>query len=261
MRCGPRSSTCDASTATGNPHDRRLRMVRRSALPVGGGGRRWNCRVILRRRSWPYTRSCASVIAPSPRIVSLATAVPPPLSPKRRRWGSSTVSSTSRPHNGSVLKGVFVDAEIETRYAAAPVEWYEQAHGFEEKKTKYIDTAVNLLKQVAVESVAGADLECKDIDTIVTVSTTGIAVTSLDARLMEELPARRNVQRLPVFGLGCAGGVLGLARAAACARPAGQPGPVPGGRSSAPSRSVRATGPPRTSSPPRSSETAPPARC
>ena len=41
-------------------------------------------------------------------------------------------------------------------------------------------------------------------------------------RLMEDLPFRRNVQRLPVFGLGCAGGVLGLARAAACAR--AQPG-------------------------------------
>ena len=39
---------------------------------------------------------------------------------------------------------------------------------------------------------------------------------------MEELPFRRNVQRLPLFGLGCAGGVLGLARAAACA--SAQPG-------------------------------------
>jgi len=32
------------------------------------------------------------------------------------------------------------------------------------------------------------------------------------------LPVRRDVQRLPIFGLGCAGGVLGLARAAAMAR-------------------------------------------
>ncbi len=34
---------------------------------------------------------------------------------------------------------------------------------------------------------------------------------------MRKLPFRRNVERLPVFGLGCAGGVLGLARAAAMA--------------------------------------------
>jgi len=56
-----------------------------------------------------------------------------------------------------------------------------------------------------------------EIDAIVVVSTTGIATPSLDARLMRRMNFRRNVERLPVFGLGCAGGVLGLARAAAMA--------------------------------------------
>jgi alkylresorcinol/alkylpyrone synthase len=56
------------------------------------------------------------------------------------------------------------------------------------------------------------------VDTIVAVSTSGIATPSLDALLVERLGLRRDVERLPVFGLGCAGGVLGLARAAALAR-------------------------------------------
>ena len=47
---------------------------------------------------------------------------------------------------------------------------------------------------------------------------TGIATPSLDARLIERLPFRRDVVRLPIFGLGCAGGVLGLARASALAK-------------------------------------------
>src|SRR5207245_2241025 len=50
------------------------------------------------------------------------------------------------------------------------------------------------------------------------VSTTGIATPSLDARLIDRLGLRADVQRLPIFGLGCAGGVIGLARAAALAR-------------------------------------------
>ena len=145
------------------------------------------------------------MIAPSPRIVSLATAVPPNPASQAETLGFFHRFFDITPAQRERLKGVFVDAEIETRYAAAPVKWYEQAHSFEEKNTKYIDTAVNLLKQVAVESGAAAGLECKDIDTIVTVSTTGIAVPALDAKLMEELPFRRNVARLPVFGLGCAG--------------------------------------------------------
>lgn len=52
------------------------------------------------------------------------------------------------------------------------------------------------------------------MDANVVVSTTGVATPSLDALLLERLPFHRDVQRLPVFGLGCAGGVSGLARAA-----------------------------------------------
>ncbi len=158
----------------------------------------------------------------SPRIVSLATAVPSHRVPQAEAVEFFNrffdVPPTQRKH----LTNVYLNAEIDSRYAAAPVYWYEQPHDFEQKNDQYIDSAVGLLKKVAVESLAAANLECSDIDMIVTVSTTGIAVPALDARLMEELPFRRNVQRLPLFGLGCAGGVLGLARAATCAR--AQPG-------------------------------------
>jgi alkylresorcinol/alkylpyrone synthase len=53
---------------------------------------------------------------------------------------------------------------------------------------------------------------------VVVVSTTGLATPSLDALLIERLGLPRDVIRLPIFGLGCVGGVLGMARAAALAR-------------------------------------------
>jgi len=56
------------------------------------------------------------------------------------------------------------------------------------------------------------------IDAIVAVSSTGIATPSLEAHLIERLPFRRNVERSPLFGLGCAGGVMGLSRAVTIAR-------------------------------------------
>ena len=48
-------------------------------------------------------------------------------------------------------------------------------------------------------------------------------IPSLDAKLMNRLRLPRSVERLPIFGLGCGGGVGGLARAAryAQAMPAG----------------------------------------
>ena len=63
-----------------------------------------------------------------------------------------------------------------------------------------------------------AGLAAEDIDTIVTVSSTGIATPSLEARAMLRMPFRADVSRIPVFGLGCAGGVTGLALAARLAR-------------------------------------------
>ena len=63
-----------------------------------------------------------------------------------------------------------------------------------------------------------AELERDDIGAIVTVSSTGIATPSLDALVIERLRLPRDIQRLPIFGLGYAGGVIGLARAAALAQ-------------------------------------------
>ena len=58
-----------------------------------------------------------------------------------------------------------------------------------------------------------AGLSAAQVDTILCVSTPGLSTPSLDARLMDRVAFRPDVERLPVFGLGCAGGTLGLARA------------------------------------------------
>jgi alkylresorcinol/alkylpyrone synthase len=116
------------------------------------------------------------------------------------------------------LLGVFGNAAIETRYSCVPIDWYMDDHGLAERNALYLEHAVTLIERAAADGLAAAGLTAEDIDLIVAVSSTGIATPSLDALLMERMPFRRDVQRLPIFGLGCAGGVLGLARAAAFAR-------------------------------------------
>ena len=74
--------------------------------------------------------------------------------------------------------------------------------------------ALDLLEKVARKSVADAGLSLEDIDVLVTNSTTGIAVPSIDALLINRLKLRETVTRLPIFGFGCSGGAAGLARAA-----------------------------------------------
>lgn len=115
---------------------------------------------------------------------------------------------------------VFGNAGIRRRYSCVPLDWYRQPHGWKERSQLFVDNAVALLEKVALALLESAKLRREDIDAIVTVSTTGIATPSLDALLIERLGLRRDTRRLPIFGLGCAGGLIGLSRACDLAKAA-----------------------------------------
>jgi len=152
-----------------------------------------------------------------PRLLALATANPPYV------LEQSTVRAEASRFFGSEretqrLLPVFDNSNIDRRYSCVPLEWYSEPHGWTERNALYMENAVALLEKAAIQALDEAGLKAADIDMIVVASTSGIATPSLDAQLMERLPFRRDVQRLPIFGLGCAGGVLGLSRAATFAR-------------------------------------------
>ncbi|MFQ6017149.1 MAG: type III polyketide synthase [Kiloniellaceae bacterium] len=158
---------------------------------------------------------------PSPaRLLSLATAVPPFVLRQDEVMAEARLLFEARGSEIERLLPVYDNAGIETRYSCVPLDWYHGACGWRDRNALFVDNAVELLRRAASDCLARAGVAAERIDSLVTVSTSGIATPSLGARLMEVLPFRRDVQRLPVFGLGCAGGVLGLARAAAMARAA-----------------------------------------
>jgi alkylresorcinol/alkylpyrone synthase len=119
---------------------------------------------------------------------------------------------------------VFDSAGIRTRQAVRPMEWYLSPRNWEERTDAYLDGATTLFAQAAEAALAEAGLTGAEVDMVVTVSSTGIATPSLEARAAERLGFRPDVARVPVFGLGCAGGVSGLALAARLA--AAEPGAV-----------------------------------
>ncbi|MBL4720727.1 MAG: type III polyketide synthase [Alphaproteobacteria bacterium] len=158
----------------------------------------------------------------TPKLLSLATAVPKFIMRQSDIESFGAGIFSDRASNFSRMRGIYANAGVETRYSCVEMEWYAHDHGWPERNKLYVENAVSLLRETALSCLEKAGLQCGDIDGLVTVSTTGIATPSLDALLMNELPFRSDVQRLPVFGLGCAGGVLGLSRAASLAR--AQPG-------------------------------------
>ncbi len=118
------------------------------------------------------------------------------------------------------LKSIYANAQIETRYSCVPLDWYRREHGFAERNALSLENALDLLEVCARRALEEADLTPPDIGGLVVVSSTGIATPGLDALLMERLDIPRDALRLPIFGLGCAGGVLGLARASELVRAA-----------------------------------------
>jgi alkylresorcinol/alkylpyrone synthase len=117
------------------------------------------------------------------------------------------------PAKAGVLE-VFRNARIDGRALAMPVEWYLERHGFAERNEAYAKAGLDLVEEAARKALEAAGLGPHDLDAVVLVSTTGIATPSLDARLANRIGLRSGVARVPLFGLGCAGGVAGLSRAA-----------------------------------------------
>lgn len=109
------------------------------------------------------------------------------------------------------LASVFQNTGIESRAIAMPLEWYLQPHGLKERNSAYLEVARRLFVEATNNALAAAHLRAVDIDTVVTVSSSGIATPTLEAQASAELGFRPDILRVPVFGLGCAGGVSGLA--------------------------------------------------
>lgn len=153
-------------------------------------------------------------------VRALATAVPPhPLEQSAvaevaRRVYAKTFARFPK------LADVYVNAGIERRYAVQPIDWYQAPRGWRERTQVYVDGAGELFKRAARAALDRAGLHARDVDVVVTVSSTGIATPSLEARVAAEMGFRTTVMRVPVFGLGCAGGVSGLSLGARLARAA-----------------------------------------
>ncbi|HEV2531543.1 type III polyketide synthase [Phenylobacterium sp.] len=155
-------------------------------------------------------------------IVSLETASPP------YELSQDEVLETVLTHFGDRfplverLAPVFANSGIRTRQAVRPLEWYLESRGWPERSATYLEGALDLFCDAAGKALAAAGLTGADVDVIVTASTTGVATPSLEARAMGRMGFRPDAARVPVFGIGCAGGATGLALASRLA--AAQPG-------------------------------------
>ncbi len=152
------------------------------------------------------------------KLLSLATAVPEFTLRTEDVVGEAAAIFAGRHADFERMMPVFTNTGIDCRYSVKPYSWFRADQGWPERTHAFVEGASALFRQAATNALAAADIEPGQIDTIVTVSSTGIATPSIEARLLHGMGFRDNVRRVPVFGLGCAGGVSGLSLAARLAQ-------------------------------------------
>jgi alkylresorcinol/alkylpyrone synthase len=146
-------------------------------------------------------------------LLSLATAVPPHVVEQAEAKVRARAAFGGNKALFDRLSGVFDNAGIARRHIVAEQDWYMHGHGWQDRNTVYLEACERLFVEAATAAIEKAGLRPDQIDGVVTVSSTGIATPSLEARVGPQIGLRPNVRRVPVFGLGCAGGVNGLSLA------------------------------------------------
>jgi len=146
------------------------------------------------------------------RIVAVRSAFPGHRYPQADITAQIAEVSGLRPAQRALLERLHANAGVEFRHTVLPLPDYGSLHGVEPVNDAYIRTATELGEQALRRALAQAGLAGADLDLLIVTSVTGVAVPSLDARLMPRLGLRPDVKRLPIFGLGCVAGAAALAR-------------------------------------------------
>ncbi|MET0740904.1 MAG: 3-oxoacyl-[acyl-carrier-protein] synthase III C-terminal domain-containing protein [Candidatus Nanopelagicales bacterium] len=147
------------------------------------------------------------------RIVSVASAFP-----KHRHEQAAITEAFAElvvggdPQAQALLRRVHANAGVRTRHLALPMADYRDLDGFAAANDAWIRVGLDLGARAVTDVLADVGLAPADVDLLMTVSVTGVAAPSLDARLVPVIGLRPDVKRVPVFGLGCVAGAAGVAR-------------------------------------------------
>ncbi len=101
---------------------------------------------------------------------------------------------------------------VSTRQLALPLSRYGELNGFTQANDAYLDIALELSERTLLSALDEAKIRPSDVDAVFSTTVTGLAVPSVEARLISRIGLRQDVKRVPLFGLGCVAGAAGMAR-------------------------------------------------
>lgn len=120
----------------------------------------------------------------------------------------------TRHHNLARLEALHRNVQVGGRYLALPLEVYATLDTFGKANDAWIRAAQDLGEVAVRTAMDAAGVSPDRVGAFFSTTVTGVAVPSLEARLMNRLALPSHVKRVPLYGLGCVAGAAGIARAA-----------------------------------------------
>ncbi len=149
-----------------------------------------------------------------PRVIAVGTALPPNYVAQETLTGALQDFWVARGFKLDAFDRLHRATTVSGRYLALPMLEYARLESFEQSNREWMRVAPELGAEAAGRALAKAGLSAADVHHLFLVTGTGIATPSIDTRVISALGLGGNLKRTPIFGLGCAGGASGLARAA-----------------------------------------------
>jgi alkylresorcinol/alkylpyrone synthase len=148
------------------------------------------------------------------RIASVASAVPEHRVPQEVITAAFKGYWKTKLSEPEKLDWLHSRVGVDFRHLAFPLDRYPQFSTWGEANAAWLKAAEELGQRAIDTALDRAGMSRQDLNALIVVSITGIASPSLDARLINRMRLRPDIRRTPIFGIGCAGGAIGLTRAA-----------------------------------------------
>jgi alkylresorcinol/alkylpyrone synthase len=148
------------------------------------------------------------------KIAGVASAMP------EHRFSQATITEALKGYwgdsldNPELLERFHSRVGVDHRHLAFPLEQYSQFASWGETNAAWLEAAEELGARAIDAALDRAGMSRQELNALIVVSITGIASPSLDAKLINRMRLRPDIKRTPIFGIGCAGGAIGLTRAA-----------------------------------------------
>jgi len=145
-------------------------------------------------------------------IAATAINFPPNYYPQEQLMEEYCAASTTGQAEAGLIKLLFPNTGVKGRYMTLTTQEIGEITGFGGANDRWIQGAVTIGAESLKLLLQRADMRPQDISQITFVSSTGLAIPSIEARLINHMPFSVNLKRMPLYGLGCMAGAGGLAR-------------------------------------------------